>query len=161
MKSREDKQKEARDKLIQLHKKYLESTIKKQRLETLQKLINRNQKNELLKVRQIDLSKEGQIVSMQTFLLPDNPIKPLNKRSSFSKIPNSQPSSQNQASQTAESGEDTGKVFLPFFFFKIKNNGINFEKSTGFEGSQIVTLYAKSPATHLLFEDFEIIKKLV
>lgn len=160
IKRREEKEKEVRDKLIKIHKNHSKSTFMKLRLEILKRLIQRNKQNQIITVKKLDLSKQGHILSMQHFLNQETTLKPLNKKSSFCKGSNSLPSSQQNASQTESSRQDLGKVYLPLYFFKVKNSDINFETSTTLEESQL-KLYSKDPISHCLFEDFEIIKRLV
>ena len=144
-----------------IHRIHNTCMIKNQRIEILQKLILRNLKNETLKVRKLDLSKQGYLVSMNQYLSQESHPKPISKKFSFSKVSNSQPSSQQQQSSHTESTEDRAKISIPFYFFKIKSPDIRFERNTCFDGSEKLTLYSRTPVSHCLFEDFEIIKKLV
>lgn len=146
---------------MNLHKRHKQYQIQDFRYQIIKKLVQRNKKNEVLKVRQIDLSAQNQMVSMHQYLSTDTPLRNLKKRSSFTKVPTSQPSSQEQQTKEGSASDDQTRVYVPFFILQVTSPAISFEKTATFDGSQQLTLYSKTPPTPFFFEDFEIIKKLV
>ena len=161
LKNREAKQRKVREKLMNLHKAHKHYQVQNIRYQIINKLIQRNKKNEILRVKQIDLSANNQVVRMHQYLATDVPLRQLKKRSSYTKVPNSQPSSQEQHTKDGSSADDITKVFVPFYILLVTSPAISFEKTAAFDGTQGLILHSKTSPSPFFFEDFEIIKKLV
>jgi hypothetical protein len=98
---------------------------------------------------------------MHQYLATEVPIRHLKKRSSYTKVPTSQPSSQEQHTKDGSISEENIKVFVPFYILQVTSPAISFEKTAAFDGTQGLILHSKTSPSPFFFEDFEIIKKLV
>ena len=154
--AREEKQKIVRDKLKCLYKAHNKYLILEDKLNVMNKIINRNQKNETVSVKQLDFN--GKIVNLQN-LVTETSQKPQKRRSNTQQCAHNQQYSQRR--NLANSEESTLKISFPFHFYNMKSTGVTMEKGKTFDGKVQLAIQSKSPLSPFLFEDFEIVKKLI
>lgn len=157
LRSREDKQVLVKDKLKKLHRLHNRYLMQKERLEILERLVNRNKKNEVINIRKLEIG--DQPLNLENYFQSDNPAKSTKRKVGLKVLRRES----NALSKTVSTVEDTNRdrVKLPFYFYKLKSHAVSLNQSATFEGKHRLSLLSKCPPTPFLFEDFEIIKKLI
>jgi hypothetical protein len=118
--------------------------------------MKRNLKNELLSIIKLEIGE--QFFNLEA-LFPEENAK-------ISKKKTSQKGNKREVSPIPKiitSFDELGKqrVRVPFYFYKLKSPAIGLSITTTFEGKHRLTIASKSSQHPFLFEDFEIIKKLI
>lgn len=156
LRSREEKQVAVKEKLKNLHLLHNKYLMKKDRFTVLDLLVKRNQRNDLLSIKKLDIG--DQFFTLDN-VMPEETGK-LNKRKSTTAPKKKETSIIPKTVSIIEDGSKE-KVRIPFYFYKLKSLSVGLYHSTTYEGKQRLTLVSKSPPSTFLFEDFEIIKKLI
>lgn len=141
-------------KLYRLHNRYL---MLKERKEIIDKLIKRNKRNDVIKIKKLEVGDEA--LNLQNLINDDTFLKFPKKKS----ILKTNRLDSTTLSKSLSNLEDSAKerVKIPFYFYRLKSLSVSLFKSVTYDGRHRLTLLSKSPSTPFLFEDFEIIKKLI
>ena len=155
--TREEMQFVVNDKLRRINNHHVRYTTLNERLVVLERLIKRNLKNEVISVKKLQLS--SQPLNLDLLLSDEQAGKNLKKRNSSKMTRKDASLPPKVVSQSTDKPKD--RTFVPFYFYKLKSQAASIAQTVTNEGHHQLTLMSKTPTGPFLFEDFEIIKRLI
>lgn len=156
LKTRGEKQEILKNKLKKLHILHNKYLLINEKFEVISRLINRNKKNDEIKIKKLELGE--QIFHLET-LFPDDSSRGTKKRVT-SKITKKESGTLLKTTTSIEE-LNKDKISIPFFFYKLKTFAMGVSTNKSFEGKHRMTLMSKGPMAPFLYEDYQIIKKLI
>ena len=155
--TREDMQLVVNDKLRRINNRHVRYTTLNERLMVLERLIKRNLKNEVISVKKLELG--SQLLNLDALLGEEQTGKNTKKRNSGKVTRKDAASAPKTVSQSTE--KPKYRTYVPFYFYKLKSQAATIAQTVTNQGHHQLTLMCKTPPGPFLFEDFEIIKRLI
>ena len=130
-------------------------------LNVIKKLIKRNMTNEVVKIDRLSIGAEA--ISFQNYLPREAKWKSIKKEPKSTSKSRNDPTSFLHVT-SIENDVQNQKIKLPIFFYKIKSLAFTLSNEVTFDGKHVLTIQSECPSEPLdyeLYEDFQIIKKLL
>jgi hypothetical protein len=155
--TREEMQLVVNDKLRRINNHHVRYTTLNERLVVLERLIKRNLTNEIISVKKLELG--SQPLNFDSLLGDEKAGKNLKKRNTSKMTRKDAVLPPKIVSQSTEKPKE--RIYVPFYFYKLKSQAASIAQSVTSGGQHQLTLMSKTPPSPFLYEDFEIIKRLI